>query len=193
LYTNQLTGFNTAPYSSGTIVGTIWTGIGWGYSGSGVFYNDGRTVKFIGNGEFYFSADTGLTAHPSCWSMGQVWDGMIVTQHYYAVKGDRSVCAGPFNQNALIKIQHVTVPMGVYSNSVISWEINPSRPYVTLDFHGTDSELGIVLPTSDDTEGRGVAGFSANGRGTGPIASGTIDVDTGNLIQLKRLQLEVSP
>lgn len=186
LNTNEITGFKKAPYASGAIIGvadlTPW-----------YFYNNGRTVKFLGADGWFFSTDTNLTAHPSCWSFGQVYDSMIVTQSHYTVKEDRSEYDGPGDQSILIDIQTVTISTGVYSNAVIFWYLDLGKTYVAMDFHGTESELGIALPTAGDTEGYAVTDFEVYGRNAGLIAAGDVEGISGNLNTLKHLQSVVDP
>jgi hypothetical protein len=187
LVTNEIAGFKKARYVSGTIVGVMDIDPGWYY------YNSGASARFLGAEGWFASTDTNLTAHPSCWSFSQVYDGMIVSQSYYAVKEDLSEFVGPDTQNILIDVQNVTLPAGTYSNSVIFWYLDLGKPYTTLDFHGKESELGIILPSGSETEGYSVTDFEIYGRNAGLVAGGDIEAISGNLNSLRRLQSVVSP
>jgi len=186
LITNEFTGFMAAPYAAGTIVGVV-------DSQASYFYNNGNTVRFLGSAGWFRSTDTNLTTHPSCWSFGQVYDGMVVSQSCYNVTADGSKYDGPNTGYVLIRIQTVTVMAGSYSNAVVFWYLDEGKPYLTVDFHGTLSELGLILPTAVDTRGYSVTGLEVYGRNAGLIAYGEIKASTGNLLTLQRLQSIVSP
>lgn len=182
--TNEIVGFKKVPYLSGTIVGVI-------DQSQMYYYNDGFSFRLLGQAGSSVSIDTNLTAHPACWKFSTVYDGMIVSQCFYMVKEDLSE-AQQITQHLLTEIQNVTVPAGVYSNAIIHWYLDLNKLFTSMDFHGKETEMGLLLPTGDKTEGYAVTAFEIYGRDTGKIAEGDIDATYGSLKHLIRLRSVLS-
>jgi regulation of enolase protein 1 (concanavalin A-like superfamily) len=190
-YTSEIIGTETVPYKSGPITGVKIGNVSDGYDAIG--YNDGVNVKYLGAGDYYFSADDSLTGHPSAWSFGTLEHGMIIDQGvFYKVKTDLSTWETENDQMIVIDIQDVTVLNGNYKNAVIMWDLDTNMEFTPLDFHGRESTLGITLPIISDTDGYSVTGFDIYGHGVGPIAGGDIDALTGSLIDMRELK-EIAP
>ena len=67
------------------------------------------------------------------------------------------------------------------------WEIEPYVPFVELNFGGKEQELGMELPTSDDTRGGAIDEFMIFGRQKGVLAVGEASLDDGVLRTLTEL------
>ncbi|MEJ2080523.1 MAG: hypothetical protein P8Z74_21445 [Acidobacteriota bacterium] len=122
-------------------------------------------------------------------SFGSQWDGRVSISpaSVFAVTPDLSGCE-EFRYDYLIKIQDVTVQGSHYEKAVILWEIEATRPFRLLDFHGQESTLGITLPTSNETHGYAPTSFLVWARGRGSVAGGDVSEDSGELIDLWELR-----
>jgi PKD repeat protein len=188
-FTHRIEGYVTVPYISGDISGVKLRISNSSDMSSFLAFNDGVTVKYLGFDDYYFSTDCSLTDHPSAWSFNTLNDGMIIYQEqsYIINKNDFSDCKTIGPQELLISIQDVTVLEGNYQNAVIIWCLDLDKSFTSLNFQGKESDLGITLPISSDTNGYAVTGFGISGFDTGSIADGDIDASTGILEELSEL------
>jgi len=186
-YPVTIGGTEIIPYTSGPITGVKMTGMLGEPTASTIWFNDGVSVKFLRYNDYYVSTDCTLTAHPSEWSFSIMHNGMIIDQtgtHYQVNKNDFSDCTAISNQQLLINIKDVTVQGTLYQNAVIWYQLDLNYPFTSLDFSGKDADLGITLPTGSDTGGYSVTNFDIYGFGTGWIANGDVNADSGLLVEL---------
>ena len=87
------------------------------------------------------------------------------------------------DQKILIKIQDVTVQGTLYQNAVIWYWLDSDFPFPAagLDFSGKDTELGLNLPTSAETEGVSPTAISIYAFGTGTLVGGDVAAETGSV------------
>ena len=188
-FTSWIAGTKVIHYGDGTsltgieITNTAESGT------TSVAYNDGTVVKLLGTPEGYLSSDPMLTSHPAVWSFSSVDDGMVIDQRpYYVVKEDRSQWSLEDTQMILFDVQDVTVSAGKYCDSVIQWTLDTKYPFTSLDLARKRSELGINVPSSQDTKGFSVTEFVIFGFNTGMIAWGDIDARSGELLLAAELE-----
>lgn len=184
-YTSRIGGAETVPYLSGPITGVQIIEDNNTLVGT----NDGLIVSFLASSEWILSTDPNLTAHPPAWSFAGLHDDMIIDQGvWYLVKKDMSEWQAVDSQQLLIDIQDVTVPQSHCNNAVIFWYLDTAYSFAPLDFHGKESDLGIILPSSSQAAGYSVTGFDIFAVNTGLIAQGDIDAATGSLNDLAVLK-----
>ena len=191
-YTSEIGGDETVPYGSGPVTGaTITNHSDWGPM---IISNDGTCVKFLGGGQWYLSTDTSLSSHPPGYAFASLCDGMIIEQdEHYIVKKDLSNSERVNDQMLLISIQDVTVPQRHHVDVVVIWYLDTNFAFTPIDFHGKESELGLILPSSADTAGYAATAFEIYAPRTGLIAQGDIDAATGSLNNLAELKEIVYP
>ena len=161
---------------------------------TGFISNDGLSVKILGfedresREHWYFSSDASLTSHSPMWSFAGIYDGMMIDQRgCYLVKQDRSVSEKEESRITLCEIQDVKVLEGRYEKAVIMWDLSTDTAFTPLDWHGKDTELGVVLPTAINTGGYAVTSVWIFGRHRGFIVYADHDSDSGRLIRLAEL------
>ena len=186
-YTSAIGGDETVPYESGPVSGVTLTNYSdWG---TAIVSNDANCVKFLGGGEWYLSTDTSLSAPPPGYTFASLCDGMIIEQgEHYNVKKDLSNWEKVDNQMLLINIQDVTVPQGHHLDTVVIWYLDTDFAFTPIDFHGKETELGIIMPSNNDTNGYAVTAFEIYALRMGIIAQGDIDAATGSLNNLAELK-----
>jgi hypothetical protein len=186
---------DTVNYTSGALLGvTITNWWGDGVGAGLVAFNDGTSFKILKGIETNSSAvivstDCALTAHPDEWSFGEISDGMIKDQTgtHYLINADNTMecnlSTDTQDQKILIKIQDVTVQGTLYQNAVIWYWLDTDFPFPVagLDFSGKDTELGLNLPTSVETEGVSPTGISIYAFGTGTLVGGDVAAGTGSV------------
>jgi hypothetical protein len=194
LFTTELGGPVTVPYTSGAITGVVEKGSVLG-AGS-YFFNDGNVVKVLGQYDdddsgqthmYLTSSDANLTACPESQTFREVYDGALKPDCWWIREGRGGAPQAPVGDFSLIDIQDVTVGTNVYPNAVVGWEINVSRSFKSLNLHGLDAKLGIAFPTAAQALGCFVDGFIVFGRDNGVIANGWFDTN-GILESLAVLQ-----
>ncbi|MEN6425147.1 MAG: hypothetical protein ABFE13_07280 [Phycisphaerales bacterium] len=147
------------------------------------------TIIVLTLGSFQLSSDPNLTSHPDAWSFETASDGMLVNlSPYYLIRTNPSMVLLREDQMLLYQVQDVSVLFDSYTDALISWTLDANEPYADLNFHGKETDLGIVLPTSADTSGYAVTGFRIRGLGAGIIALGRVDPETGELLDLGELR-----
>jgi hypothetical protein len=67
------------------------------------------------------------------------------------------------------------------------WDLSTDTAFTPLDWHGKDTELGVVLPTAINTGGYAVTSVWIFGRHRGFIVYADHDSDSGRLIRLAEL------
>ena len=185
-YTNTTVGLETVNYISGSLTGTV-TNDGGGELASFTTYNDGTSFKLlradiIEDGNVYFSTDCAMAAHPEGYSFDIVYDGLILDQTPYFVDvNDPLNCTGPDTQKNLFTIQDITIQGVLYQDAIISWVIDLNYPFKTVSNLRLDS-LGIISPTSEQTGSDSLTDIQIYANGTGMVASGDIDAETGALL-----------
>jgi len=183
--TNEILGFKSVPYTSGSIVG-VTNSEGW------IYYNSGTEVMMLGFDDAILSTDTNLAAHPDCWSFGAVYDEMTISQSFHIVSEDLSWSESN-EQKIFVQIDDVTIPSGIYSNAIIFWHLDLDKPYASLNFHGEDVIMGIELPDSEQTGGYSVTDFEIYAQTIGTIVAGDVEGISGNLNDIKKLQEVLDP
>lgn len=180
-------GLETVNYTSGALTGTIING-GRDIV-SATTYNDGSSFKILHfnsvEDNVYLSTDCAMTAHPSGWSFDIVYDGMLLDQGtYYGVDVNNSAnCIGPETQKILFTIQDVTIQGTLYQDTVIQWAIDENYPFTTVN-NAKLTSIGVISPSSTQTGGYSVTDVDISALGTGTIAGGDIDAQTGALDDL---------
>jgi hypothetical protein len=81
---------------------------------------------------------------------------------------------------ALANIQNVNVYGKRYNNALILWAFGRGD-FVELEFYGKDQELGIKLPTGDDTNNHAVDAIAILGFKSGLLAIGDVSSGSGEL------------
>ena len=190
--TNEIVGFKTVPYQSGSVVGV--------YDSEGALWYNGGTyaqgLGYVEDGNLLacLSSDASLTSHVSCWEMSQIYDGMIVTLDYYVVAPDLTLLETNIGLHKhLFEVQDITVPADTYTNCIIIWFLANTGGYVAPDYHGTDIEMTLSTPSSTDTGGWRLDDFEVYAPGVGVIASGNFNEHSGYLKELKRLNTKLAP
>ncbi|MBI5017194.1 MAG: hypothetical protein HZB55_17145 [Deltaproteobacteria bacterium] len=183
-----MNGPGSVPYTSGALAG-VWVSSPIG--GEDLVSNDGSVVRPLGmldpwEGVYYFSGDCALTSPPAGLSLGTLRDGMLTRWPVSYVTPDLSRCGGT-TDSVLVSIQDVRLRQGTYENAVVFWSLDLKKPFRTLNFAGKEMELGIRLPTAQETRGAAVTEFEIFGEGRGLIAEGDLEASTGQLIELVEL------
>jgi len=129
-----------------------------------------------------------LSAHPAAWTFSTVTDDMLLDQGtcYFV---DHSLTSWDVinDQVLLFDIQNVNVLFSQYNDAVIIWYLDTNYDFEVLDFDGQENDLGITLPNVTQTGGDSVTAFDVYGYGTGLVAYGDIDADSGELVNLAEL------
>ncbi|MEW5800682.1 MAG: serpin family protein [bacterium] len=212
-YTSAITGeaavpgLSDVPGVSGEVSGVIVAGF-WNTESMIVCHNE-EEVTFSGfddvsgfddisgfddvSGE-YPAKDSAHTCPASGWTLGTLYDGMIIDQGSDdRVNNGGAAYREETGNKLLIDIQNVYVLQGNYEKAVIVWHLDEGTPFTELDFQGNDAALGITLPAGTDTGGCSITAFEIYGRDTGPIALGAVDPLTGSLTSLYELTFIHSP
>ena len=198
-YTSTIVGSETIPYTSGTLVGTRIESknLQGAVVNSAVIYNDGVQVKVLSSNDRYLSTDCSPSAPPAQWSFDKMSDGLLISQKgpiFSLNKTNLLDCVGEIStQKLLVHIQDVTVQNTTYPNAVIWYYLDLNFPYATLNFSGKDSEYGITLPTSLETQTYSVTGFDIYAANIGQVAGGDVDAQTGNLVNAYELNSRACP
>lgn len=177
-------GSETVNYVSGALTGTIING-GRNTLGA-TTYNDGTSYKILradtGVVNVYLSNDCVMTAHPEGWSFDIVYDGMLLDQgsYYFVDVNDSTNCMGPETQQILFTVQDVTVQGTLYNEAVIQWTIDENYAFATVSDPKLTS-IGIISPTSTQTGGNSVTDIDISANGTGMVAGGDVDAQSGTL------------
>jgi hypothetical protein len=189
--TNEITGFMKVPYfADGIIIGVV-VGAADGTSGTS-YYNDGHTVRIIGGVGAFFVSDTGWNHCP--FSLGEIYDGMAVTNTFCIVSAADGALLQPSTSiPELWQVRTVTVPTGSYADCLLQWRLAPGHPYVNLDAHGLDAEMGITIPTAMQTGGAAILSLACYARDVGAIAQWNCDHLSGQVTDSRRLQTMLGP
>jgi len=169
---------------------------------------DGKETWFsvITDG-YYLSVDCDLTAYPPDRIVGKVWDGLFLGDSEPAklVKRDGSECLDAGNYDfsfPLFKIDDVTlygdklwlpympwstIERRVYRNALVIYDVAKGVPYTGLNFWGLEDEMGITLPTAEETGGWDIDGFGVFALHEGLVAQADFDVGGGELDDLALL------
>jgi hypothetical protein len=201
--TSMIVGTETVPYLSGPVDATILRLIEDGDDEEWGFYKDGREMWFtvIADDDYYLSTDCALTAYPPDRVIGKVWDGLLMDDPAPAklVKRDGSECldAGYYDfAFPLFKIDDVTlygdklwtpympwatIERRVYHNALIMYDVAKGSPFQELDFWGLEDDMGITLPTADETGGWAIDGVAIFAFHQGLVAQADFQVGDGEL------------
>jgi hypothetical protein len=187
-FTSEVIGTEIIPYQSGDIIGTRVSL----REGSRVFYSDNRYFYlFLKNNNKIVSTDCDMSAYPPGYIFGKIFDGQIlsVSGPAYSVDADLLSCIEeiPDFDWALIKIEDVFVNGKRYNNALILWHLNPSIPFVKLNFYGKENDLGLTLPTSIETNGQAITSLNILGRKMGIIANADFHSSSGELQDIYEL------
>ncbi|MCY1723500.1 hypothetical protein OU798_24325 [Prolixibacteraceae bacterium Z1-6] len=202
-FTSKIVGNYTIPYTSGAITGVK---IFWGRDDVElVFINDKRNLYFIAaqiedESESIISTDCELTSFPPEAIIGKVYDGMIfemfpegetwevnITEEPYECRLTGPTPDGGTNSGVtLVTIDDVHISGKRYNNAIILWELEPYFPFEELNFSGKEQELGLRLPTIEDTQDMAIDDFIIFGHRIGILATGNIG-DEGTLDGLDEL------
>ncbi len=187
--TAEIIGKITVPYASGPLQGALMCECD--EEDLAVWFNDGVTLAILMTGAYYQSADDSLVYPPFPTIPNEIHDGQILPitpgDPSYSVKKDLSDDfpndTGDSLEFMLFQIRDVTVPAGYYEKAVVVWVIGPEeQEFEELEFYGKDVDLGITpLPSYSEREGYGVDGFIILGLGTGTIAMGEVNYESGEL------------
>jgi len=172
----MITGTETVPYTSGELTGSILTyTTDAGGTGSEVWYNDGINLMDLKSDDLYMSNTCALEAFPPDRVLGTVYDGMIIDpEPARQVKDDFSECRFRRAGLRLIQIQDIYVYGKKYNKAIIIWGLDKGVPYQEPEFYGKDIELGIKLPTSEETENNAINEWGIVGYKEGLIVFGFI-------------------
>jgi hypothetical protein len=201
-FTSKIVGTYTIPYTSGAITGVK---ISWERDDVElVFINDKRNLYFIAaqiedQAEYVISTDCKLTAYPPDAIIGKVYEGMILKMYKpgeawevnlkepYDCKPTGPTPGGGTNSGVtLVTIDDVHIYGKRYNNAIILWELEPYIPFEELNFSGKEKELGLRLPTIEDTKDMAIDDFIIFGHRKGILATGDIG-DGGELGGLDEL------
>ena len=198
-FTSKIIGTETIPYTSGAITGVK---IAWGDDFM-VLYNECRNFYSLGSGntgELYVrSTDCELTAYPPDAIIGKVYDGMIyelfegnpwkvnLKEPYDCHSLGPTENGGTNSGVTLVTIQDVHIYGKRYNNAIILWELEPYITFQELNFFGKEQELGLRLPTSDDTKNQAIDDFTILGHHIGILATGDIELSDGSFDLLVEL------
>ena len=183
-FTSQVTGTRTIAYGNGQ-----------SYTGARITNEDGESnilvyrdathVQLLATDEFIASEDAAMMAPASRFSYGAFNSGDITElTGFYAISGGTATYHYEANNYSLWDIQSVTVPQGVFTNCLIEWGLDGNYGYSTPDFGGRETLLGISLPSSAKTGGRGITAFVIHAPGVGLIAGGDVQAVSGTLNNL---------
>ena len=154
--------------------------------------SDGSGVQMLGTRDYYLAGDPNMIEPARAEHFAEFADGDIRPHHplYFLRKADLTLLDSEGTSiGLLLDIQPaVTVPSGTYSDAVILWYLDADYPYVTPEFLGKDTELGITLPTSQRTVGRSLTDFVILARDLGEVAWGDVDAESGTLAELYELK-----
>ncbi|UCH84756.1 MAG: hypothetical protein JSW50_03425 [Candidatus Latescibacterota bacterium] len=187
-FTSMMVGVETVPYETGAMTGVKMV---FG-DGTFVFRTERKRLWWLKEDEHYLSADCDLTAYPADKIFGQVYDGMIhdMSAPAWEVKDDFSECRpcpgvdGDSWVN-LVHVRDVIVHGKKYINAVVFWDLEPGEPFKEINFFdGYEHEMGLTLPTADETNGWAIDDIVIFGFKKGILAVGNIDLETGNLSDL---------
>jgi hypothetical protein len=173
---------------TGTRVSNAWVMEGQLHSDAG--YNDGVTAKTLMIADYSLSSDPNVVSYPEAYSFGTIADGQCVDLGtYYLLNSNMTppVRKGE-NQVLMYDIRDVNVVSGRCPDAMITWNIDTTRPFAPLNFHGKEADLGIMLPTDLDTAGHAITRFRIRGLYSSIIAMGSVDPNTGELTSLAELQ-----
>lgn len=200
--TGMIVGTETVPYLSGSVNATIFRFTEVGDDEESGAYLDGKEMWWsVIMGDYYLSTDCALTAYPPDRVVGKVWDGLFLDDPAPAklVKRDGSECldAGYYDLAfPLFKIDDITlygdklwtpylpwatVERRVYHDALVVYDIAKGAPYTELDFWGLEDEMGITLPTAEETGGWAIDGVAIFGFHQGLVAQADFQVDEGEL------------
>jgi len=188
-FTSKIAGTYTIPYKSGAITGVK---ISFG-DAILLYYVDNRNLYFIAaqiedGSASVISTDCILTSFPPEAIIGKVYDGMIfgmypegetwevnITEDPYGCRLTGPTPDGGTNSGVtLVTIDDVHIYGKRYNNAIILWELEPYIPFEELNFSGKEQELGLRLPTIEDTKGMAIDDFIIFGHRKGILATGDI-------------------
>ena len=189
-FTSQIVGSLTVPYTTQPLTGALFCGF-VGEPSLTAFTTDGGLLRNIFEGDHYVSADCGMIAYPAATVPEPIYDGMLFSYGSVAsvqVGKDLLGCgiSGDADETVLFRIQDVSVGGKTFRRAVVMWTLQDGEPFVPLDFHGKELDLGLRMPDASATGDRRVLSFFVLGRKEGIIAGGTVD-DSGSLILLGEL------
>jgi hypothetical protein len=185
--TNRIHDCVRVPYRSGAIIGVRIASLTAG-PGEGLYgYNDGESIYVLGTSGRHFSTDTLLTVHPPGWRWSTVYDGQMLNQDYVVYDFVDPAQSASASQKKLFRIQDVDLPLGTYTNAIVEWTLDLGEAYRPLEFHGWETQMGLVPPASEETAGYAVTGFSVFGFRTGEVAAGDFASEAGELTEVRRL------
>lgn len=190
-FTSMIVGPVTIPYTSGAVTGVK---ILWGRDDVNlVFKNENRYLYWIMGQEeegsySVISTDCELTSFPPEAIIGKVYDGMIFEMYPEDETWEVNIIEKPYECRltgptpdggtnsgvTLVTIQDVHIYGKRYNNVIILWELEPYLPFEELNFSGKEQELGLRLPTTEDTEDMAIDDFIIFGHRIGILALGDI-------------------
>lgn len=201
-FTSKITGTYTIPYTSGAITGVK---IFWGRDDvEFVFKNENRYLYSLAQiedeSESIISTDCELTSFPPEAIMGKVYDGMIFETYPEGETWEVNIREEPYECRltgptpdggtnsgvTLVTVDDVNIYGKRYNNAIILWELEPYIPFEELNFYGKEQELGLRLPTIEDTQDMAIDDFVIFGHRIGILATGDIG-DEGTLGGLDEL------
>lgn len=185
-FTSQIVGTELIPYQTGALLGTI---IRVGNS-SEVWYAEKKYFYYLKTEhDAILSSDCELTAYPPGCILGKIYDGMIVEfiGPFYGVYEDRCELIGSNVTVAFVQIQDVNISGKRYNNALVLWVLVDNYPFLPLEFYGKDEEVGLRLPTAEQTNYSAIDHLSIMGFKSGLIAAADIGIMTGRLNSFSEL------
>jgi hypothetical protein len=184
----------TIPYTSGARTGTLLVFESDWDTEMQLLHVDDKRLYILNEGSYYLSTDCEPTQFPPWLVFGRISDGMILDQtappgeKVWRVHYQTGACEEGTERawSYLIQIRDVNVGGKRYSKALLAW-ILVEGEFHELDFNGKAEDLGIQLPTSDDTQGKAIAGLGIYGFHRGLLGGGEIDYSSGTLVRLVEL------
>jgi len=174
------------PYTSGHIEATEIVNF-WGEGSKTFFACDANSVSLVGwisdSGNVkYVSADQFSSAHPETWTFTDITHGLYVDQGtYWEIDSHLDSNSLETDQALLFTIQDINVPFGHYHDAIVLWWLDKDYDFKPLSFHGKESVLKLISPNAVQTRGYSVTDWEIYGYGTGIIAHGGGDAETGDV------------
>jgi hypothetical protein len=202
-FTNNVVGTTTVPYTSGSVPGITNERRDNANSllDTYITSNDGTTVRFLGYNGYYLAKDCDLSAPSPRWSLGDMYDGMIIDQtavaHQVNASNLSECISEPGDQKLLIKVQNVTIDTGTdvvtYPNAIAMYTLDTNYPFTPLNYDTQAAAYNITLPTTFETGGVSVTDFNVYANGIGEIIGAGVDAATGTVNDPYELVAQTCP
>lgn len=185
-YTSQIVGTELIRYQTGDLLGTI---VRFGNTDQ-IFYTEKKYLYWLKvDSKFILSTDCALTAYPSGCIYGEIYDGKVIEfiGPFYAVFEDHCEVISSNVSVAFVQIQDVKISGKRYNNALVLWMLQDNHPFIPLEFYGKDEEIGLRLPTAEQTNYTAIDHLNIFGFKSGLIAVADIGFTTGRLNSLSEL------